>query len=152
MTEKLDPEQEKEWSLLCARIAELLQPSEEGKDYALMENFGAYRHRIEGESPKLVMPEVVKSLQGLLIEHPYWEIVIVFGDSGGVVIRDDEIIDGLQRQDLAEELQAIKYEGSRPLGSRFGDIMYSDLTLSSNVGTPMNIHMPEDASIKKLLK
>jgi hypothetical protein len=153
VTEKLDPGQQKEWNLLYHRIRELLQPSEEGKDYVVMDcNYGAYGHRIEGESPKLVMPEVVKSLQELLIEHPYWEIVIVFSDSGGVVIRDDEVIDGLQRQDLAEELQTIKYEGSRPLGSRFGDIMYSDLTLSSNVGTPMNIHMPEDASIKKLLK
>jgi hypothetical protein len=152
VTEKLDPEQEKEWNLLYDRITELLQPSEEGKDYALMDNFGAYRHRIEGESPKLVMPDVVKSLHKLLIEYPSWEIVIVLDGSGGVVIRDDEIIDGLQRQDLAEEFQTIAYEGGRALGSQFGDIMYSDLSLSSNMGSPMNIHIPADASIKKLLK
>jgi len=152
VTEKLDPEQEKEWNRLYDRITELLQPFEEEKDYALMDNFGAYRHRIEGESPKLVVPDVVKSLHKLLIEYPNWEIAIVLDGSGGVIIRDDEIIDGLQRQDLAEEFQTIEYEGSRPLGSRFGDIMYSDLTLSSNVGTPMNVHFPEDDSIKKLLK
>jgi hypothetical protein len=150
--DKLDPEQEKEWSLLCDRITELLRPSEEGKDYALMDNFGAYRHRIEGECPKLVMPDVVKSLHRLLIEYPNWEIVIVLDGAGGVIIRDDEIIDGLQRQELAGEYQAIEYEKSRPLGSQFGDIMYSGLSFSSNMGSPMNIHMPDDTSIKKLLK
>ncbi len=152
MTEKADPEQEKEWNLLYDRISELLQPAEEGRDYLLMDNFGAYRHRIEGESPKLVMPDVVKSLHKLLIEHPSWEIVIALDGSGGVIIRDDGIIDGLQRQELAEEFQTIEYEGSRPLGSQFGDIMYSDLSLSFNLGSPMNVHIPEDASIKKLLK
>ena len=152
MTEKLDPEQEKEWNLLYDRITELLQPSEEGEDYTMMDNFGAYAHRIEGESPKLVMPDMVKSLHKLLIEYPNWEIVIVLDCAGGVIIRDDEIIDGLRRQDLAEEFQTIEYEGSRPLGSQFGDIMYSDLSLAFNMGSPMNIHIPEDTSIKKLLK
>jgi hypothetical protein len=153
VTEKLDPGQEKEWNLLYDRIRELLQPSEEGKDYVLMDyNYGAYGHRIEGESPKLVMPEVVKSLQKLLIEYPNWEIVIALDGAGGVIIRDDGIIDGLQRHDLSEEFQTIEYEGSRPLGSQFGDIMYSDLSLSFNMGSPMNVHIPDDASIKKLLK
>jgi hypothetical protein len=152
VTEKLDSEQENEWNLLYDRITELLQPAEEGRDYALMDNFGAYRHRIEGESPKLVIPDVVKSFHKLLIEYPNWEIVIALDGAGGVIIRDDGIIDGLQRHDLSEEFQTIEYEGSRPLGSQFGDIMYSDLSLSFNMGSPMNVHIPDDASIKKVLK
>jgi hypothetical protein len=65
-------------------------------------------------------------------EYPNWEIIIsVDGphdeqrSAHGLVVRDDEIIDGLQRQDLPKEFQTIEYEGSRPAGSRFGDIVYS---------------------------
>jgi hypothetical protein len=43
----------------------------------------------------------------------------------GLVIRDDEIVDGLQRQYFPREFQTIKYEGSRQQGLRFGDVMYS---------------------------
>jgi hypothetical protein len=42
-----------------------------------------------------------------------------------VVIRDDQIIDGLQRRYLPKEFETIAYEGSRPMRSRFGDGIYS---------------------------
>ena len=42
-----------------------------------------------------------------------------------LIIADDEIIDRLQRDYFPEEFKTIEYEGSRPLGSRFGDVIYS---------------------------
>jgi hypothetical protein len=86
----------------------------------------------------------------LLKQYPNWEIVIAFGSSGAVVIRDDEIIDGLERQSLPKDFKAIAYEGSRPLGSRFGDIMYTGLTLASSPG--FSVHIPDDSSLAKLMK
>jgi hypothetical protein len=61
----------------------------------------------------------------LLIGYPNWEIVVAPGSFGGLVVRDDEIMDGLRRKNLPKEFQTIEYEGSRPQGSRFGGIMYS---------------------------
>jgi hypothetical protein len=97
------------------------------KDYLLVDdNLGLYKHRIEANKLELVQPVVVKSLQKLLIEYPNWEIVVALGRKfGGLVTRDDEIMDGLRRENLPKEFQTIEYEGSRPQGSRFGDIMYS---------------------------
>jgi len=75
---------------------------------------------------------VIKSLQTLLSTYPNWEIVIAVGSPEkknwppmGLVIRDDEIIDGLQRQYFSNEFQNLEYEGSRPQGSQFGDVIYS---------------------------
>jgi hypothetical protein len=155
MTDDIDPQQDREWAVLHERITEVLElhRREHGageNDYYLdNDNVGHYRRRIETERPELVMPDVVKSLQTLLTQYPSWEIVIAFGASGGVVIRDDEIIDGLERQHLPKELQAIEYEGARPLGSRFGDIMYSGLTVGS---AGFSVHIPEDSSLSKLMK
>jgi hypothetical protein len=62
----------------------------------------------------------------LLIGYPNWEIVIAPGrEFGGLVLRNDEIVDGLRRENLPEEFKMLEYEGSRPQGSRFGDVMYS---------------------------
>jgi hypothetical protein len=72
----------------------------------------------------MVRPVVVTLLQKSLIGYPGWEIVIAAGSLGGLVIRDDEIIDGLRRANLPKEFQTIEYEGSRPQGSLFGDITY----------------------------
>lgn len=66
-----------------------------------------YRHRIETGKLELVQPVVVKSLQKLLIGYPNWEIVVVLGDFGGLVIRDEEIIDGLRRENLPKEFQTV---------------------------------------------
>lgn len=101
------------------------------KDYSLLhENWGNYQHGIETDNLKVLSPASIMSLQKLLAAYPNWEIVISVGGRQkkrpdmGLVIRDEEIIDGLQRQQLPKDLQALQYEGSRPAGSRFGDIMY----------------------------
>jgi hypothetical protein len=131
MTEDLHAEQCREWALLYDQIKAVLQqygePDEAGeqKDYLLVDDNLGYRHRIETAKPELVRPDVVKSLQKLLIGFPNWEIVIALGEFGGLIICDDVIIDGLRRENLPPEFQAIEYEGSRPEGSRFGDIMFS---------------------------
>jgi hypothetical protein len=45
----------------------------------------------------------------------------------GLVISEDEIVEGLQRQYFPEQFRTIAYEGSRPQGSRFHDIIYLGL-------------------------
>ena len=141
MTVDLDAEQCREWTLLYDAIREILQrfgEEDDGgdwKDYLLVDdNLGLRQHKIETSNLEMVRPVVVKLLRQLLIGYPNWEIVIAVANPGkekiwpamGLVIRDDEIIDGLQRQYLPQEFQSIEYEGSRPQGSRFEDIMYSD--------------------------
>jgi hypothetical protein len=132
MVVDLQEEQQKEWSALYDQIRGVLQQFGQEddfpdvKDYLLVDdNLGLYQHRVETDKLEFAQPAVVASLQKVLIGYPNWEIVIALGRFGGLVIRDDEIIDGLQRQHLPEELQTIEYEGSRPQGSQFGDLMYS---------------------------
>jgi hypothetical protein len=141
MTVDLDADQCREWTLLYDAIREILQrfgEEDDGgdwKDYLLVDdNLGLRQHKIETSNLEMVRPVVVKLLRQLLIGYPNWEIVIAVANPGkekiwpamGLVIRDDEIIDGLLRQYFPQEFQSIEYEGSRPQGSRFEDIMYSD--------------------------
>jgi hypothetical protein len=67
-------------------------------------------------------PKIVNALRLLLREFAGWEIVIAIyvrppeGDSWpdmGLIIREHEIIDGLQRQYFPPEYRSIQYEGSR---------------------------------------
>jgi hypothetical protein len=141
MSADLKVRQEEEWIALYKQIRQLLQQfgeEDDGgkrKDYLLVDdNLGLWQHKVETSDLRMVKPAVVKSLQKLLLGYQNWEIVIGVGnpESGGkwpkmgLVIRDDEIIDGLQRQYFPNEFQSIEYEGSRPHGLRFGDIMYSE--------------------------
>jgi hypothetical protein len=105
------------------------------KDYFLLdENLGLWQHKIETNNLEMVRLIVIESLRRLLQGYPNWEIAIALASPDmenvwpamGLVIRDDEIIDGLQRQYFPKEFQTIAYEGSRPQGSRFGDIIYSE--------------------------
>jgi hypothetical protein len=158
MTVDLGAEQEREWGLLHDAIRDLLRTfgAEDAAgrpDYSLLDdNLGHYRQRVETDEPRLLHPVVVKSLQELLAAYPNWEIVLTLIGAGGLVIRDDEIIDGLRREDLPKEFQAVAYENSRPLGSRFGDIMYSGFSLSLNPGSPFSVRLPDDTDLMKFLK
>jgi hypothetical protein len=133
MTSELDAEQCREWAILYDQIKSVIQQygqendGAEEKNYLLVDdNLGLYKHKIEANKLELAQPVVVQSLQKLLTGYPNWEIVVALGRRfGGLVIRDDEIMDGLRRENLPKEFQTIKYEGSRPQGSRFGDVMYS---------------------------
>jgi hypothetical protein len=158
MTVDLGAEQAREWGFLHEAIREALRAfgadDVAGRaDYSLLDdNLGHYRQRVEIEEPRLLHPVVVKSLQNLLAAYPNWEIVLTLVGCGGVIIRDDEIIDGLRRDDLPKALRAIAYAGSRPLGSRFGDIMYSGFSLSLNPGSPFSVRLPDDTDLMKFLK
>jgi len=132
MTDDLRAQQDREWSILCERIREILRrfgeedDGGERKDYLLVDdNLGLWQHRIETHNLEMVRPNVIELLKTSLIGFPNWEIVVALGDFGGLVIRDDEIIDGLRRENVPAEFRTIQYEGSRPQGSRFGDLMYS---------------------------
>jgi hypothetical protein len=140
MVANLNEEQEREWVALYKQIRALLQrfgKEDDGsgeKDYLLVgDNLGLCQHRIETSNLEMVKPVVVKSLQKLLDGYPNWEIAITIGSaekdnswpSMCLIIGDNEIIDGLQRQYFPEEFKTIEYEGSRRLGSQFGDVIYS---------------------------
>jgi hypothetical protein len=140
--------QHREWIALYDKIQELLRPlgEEDGtewkdnsyvyvqKDYLLVsDDWGDYQHKLETGNLEFIMPAVINSLRKLLIGYPNWEIVLTLTRSEkesrpamGLVIRDDEIIDGLRREYLPAAFQSVQYEGSRPLGSKFGDIVYTE--------------------------
>jgi hypothetical protein len=120
-----DPEREEaEWHLLHDRITEALDQFGKkdafGKgDYWLVdEHLHAYRHDLEVQNLSLLRPEVIK-LQELLHGYPHWEIFFTV-DPGkekwpgmGIIIRDDEIIDELQREHLPEEFRSFVYRGTK---------------------------------------
>jgi hypothetical protein len=140
----LTAEQDRAWHLLYHQIKKVLQQvGEEWNsrqcegDYLLIDdNMGWYQHKIELQNLNLLKPAVIKSLQRLLTACPDWEVVIAVDVPGkedewpsmGLVVRDQEIVDGLKREYFPSEFQNIQYEGSRPMGSRFSDVMYSEAT------------------------
>jgi len=140
----LKAEQDREWRLLYEQIKEVLQQGGEEwdfrqnkGDYLLVDdNMGWCQHKIELQNLNLLKPAVIKSLQRLLAAYPDWEIVIAVDIPGkenewpsmGLVVRDHEIVDGLKREYFPIEFQNIQYEGSRLMGSRFSDVMYSEAT------------------------
>jgi hypothetical protein len=119
--------QELEWAALYDRIKDVYRyftraGSSEGNDYWLLdENWGAYRHEIEIQNLDLLKPQVIESLQATLASFPQWEIAIGIDvtqkfkewPAMGLVVRDNEIIDRLQRQYLPREFQKVAYR-SRP--------------------------------------
>jgi hypothetical protein len=123
-----ESDQERAWGALYDRIGDLLRPLavenafREGDYWLVDENWGVYQHKLEIQKLELLRPHVVKALQALLNGYRDWEIVVSVDVPGtekswpamGLIIRDDEIIDGLQRQYFPLEFQSIAYEGSRP--------------------------------------
>ncbi len=125
----------KEWKELYARMKLVLQPygrdSMDGGDYFLVdEDFDRYTHQVEMHKWHMLRPEIIESLHKLLVDYPDWEIAIsvhvpdenLWIDPGkGLTLRDDEIVDALDRELLPEEYRDIKYAGSRP-PKGFGNI------------------------------
>jgi hypothetical protein len=152
-----NPEQAREWDLLHDRIDDLFRrhgasqinghgniPGELADYHLENRNSDLYRQKVTVHKPEWVRPEIIKSLQNLLIEYPKWEIIVLLEIVGGrVVIRDDEVLDGLRRDRLPDRCEAMIYDGSRALGSRFGDIMYSGLTVAVRPG-PVRTRRPDD--------
>jgi hypothetical protein len=86
------------------------------------DNYGYCRHTIEIHKLRMLDPDLVKKLRGLLQELTGWEIVVAIDVPGtegswppmGLIIRRDGIIDGLQREHFTSEFQNLRFEGSRP--------------------------------------
>ncbi len=123
---KID-DQEKEWELIYVEISRTLERFGKedafGKgDYLLVDdNWGNHQQKIEVQNLSLIRPQIVTLLQNILTPFPDWEIVVAIDvptheadwPAMGLIIRNNEIIDGLQRQYFPTEFQSIKYEGSR---------------------------------------
>jgi hypothetical protein len=69
---------------------------------------------------KLLQPPVVDALQQLVTEYPGWQIDLMVTSRGhedwpnmGISIRDNEIVDDLQRQYFPPEYQNLAYEHCR---------------------------------------
>ena len=128
MREHTEERLEKEWKELYERIKAVLQPYGEddidgGDFYVVDEIFESYVHQVEMHQLDMLQPKVIKSLQGVLAGYPDWEIEISVSipkakisiDPGeGLTLRDDAIIDGLDRKLLPKEYRDFVYEGSRP--------------------------------------
>ena len=152
MVANLIEQQEREWLALYSKIRALLQrfgkedDGSDEKDYLLVgDNLGLWQHRIETSNLEIVKPVVIKSLQKLLDGYPNWEIAVRVGSPAKekswpgmcLIISDDEIIDGLQREYFPEEFKTIEYEGSRRLGSQFGYVIYSQPRNGPACGQPL---------------
>lgn len=115
--------QETEWERLHEEIDGVLrqygQQDQFGKgDYWLVDdNWGNHQHKIEIQNPSLIRPQIISLLQRLLSQYADWEIVIgLYGPwpRMGLIVHNDEIVDGLQRQHLPREFRDIRYENSKP--------------------------------------
>ena len=119
--------QEREWELIYSEIGRTLERFGKedafGKgDYLLVDdNWGNHQQKIEVQNLSLIKPQIVKLLQKILAPYSDWEIVVAIDvpkheadwPTMGLIIRSNEIIDGLQRQYFPAEFQNIQYEGSR---------------------------------------
>jgi hypothetical protein len=128
MPEHTEERLNKEWKELYERMKAVLQQygkdSKRGGDYYLVgESFENYVHQVEMHQLHMLRPEIIKALQGVLVGYPDWEIEISLSipkpkvsiDPGdGQTLRDDGIIDGLDRKLLPKEYRDLVYEGSRP--------------------------------------
>jgi hypothetical protein len=122
-------EQAREWELLYRAIRAVLQANGRedalgrGDYWLLDENWGAHRHKVEVQNLALLAPSVVIALKSLLNDYSDWEITLSVdrGDGKasmpamGLIIRDNEIIDGLRRECLPEPCNQFAYPGSRPI-------------------------------------
>ena len=128
MTDTTDAEQQEVWHTLYDKIQSVLRPFGTENhfgdaDYLLVDdNYGHRRHTIELHKLRMLDPTLIKMLRALLHGLVEWEIVIAVDVPGtenswppmGLIIRKDEIIDGLQRGFLPPEFQSLAFEGSRP--------------------------------------
>jgi len=120
--------QEREWGELYDRISALLQqfgrvnPLRKGDYWLVNENWGIHQHKLEIQNLRLIGTDVIKSLQKILGKFPDWEIIVAVDIPGkeelwpsmGLTIRQEEIVDGLQRQYLPDAYQQIVYDTARP--------------------------------------
>ena len=125
-----DDRQIEAWESLYERLRILLlQCGSEDIDRAADcwlhdENLGTLQQKIYVRNLRLLRPEIVNAIRGILLEFPDWEIMVAVSVPGrgdewpdmGLTIRSHEIVDGLEREYLPIEFRNIEYDDSRPGG------------------------------------
>ena len=117
---------------LYKRLSRTLRPfGRNWRDYFLLKTrSSAYCQLVLTNNSLILHPRAIKSLQSVLIDFPDWEIVISVVNresesedvrkwgyewpTSEVIIRDDEIVDALDRENLPMEFRDLVIEGSRP--------------------------------------
>jgi len=115
------------WRLLYEKLKLVMlqhgteDPFGEGSFWILDEDWGPNQHKICVFNLDILQSYIVSEAQKLLKEFPSWSIMFAVDIPGketewppmGLIVRENEIIDGLQRQYFPPEYQSIQYEGSR---------------------------------------
>jgi hypothetical protein len=110
--------------------------------FHLKERANSYSQLVLTNNSLILQELAIKSLQALLVDFPDWEIVISVANresesedvrkwgyewpTSEVVIRDDEIIDALDRENLPLEFRDLVIEGSRPPDKLWDDAAASE--------------------------
>lgn len=131
MIQKTTKHYQRIWEELYRRIRTVLNRhgkswnfrTDRGDYWIIDEPYGFDQHKVYFNSFKMFDPAVIKDLQGLLRQFSGWEIVVTTyikpeGESWpemGLIVREKEIVDDLQRQYFPSKYQSIQYEGSRPI-------------------------------------
>lgn len=129
MIQKTQRHYQKIWEELHRRMTNILEKSgtewsartDKGDFWIIDEPYGFDQHNVYFHKFHMFEPQVVKELQGLLKQFSGWEIFVTAyikpeGESWpemGLIIREYEIVDGLQREYFPPEYQGLQYEGSR---------------------------------------
>lgn len=123
--------QEQEWSAVYEAIAGVLRkhgtedPYGKGDYWILDENWGPRQQKVEFHNLRMLSPPIIYALRDVLQAYADWEIVIGIDVPGkendwppmGLIVRDREIVDGLQRSYLPPPLHDLAYEGSGPIAT-----------------------------------
>jgi hypothetical protein len=136
MAEDIRDRLDREWEVLFVKIEEALRPfgehwdleSEKGDYWLVDDNWGNFQHRLELQNLALLKPVVIAALQKVLEGYPDWQIAVSPEPPTenpwpgmGLLIRENEIIDDLEREYLPKEYQNLTYAGARRPRSIFGD-------------------------------
>lgn len=119
------------WERLYDRVARLLEKfgqedSDVPGDYLIHDSYWGFPQLKIFANLSMIEPQIVKKLHEIIRDFPGWEIVVAVAERGkdeswpdmGLLIREKEILDGLQRRYLPREFKRLKYEGSRPMTDR----------------------------------
>jgi hypothetical protein len=120
----------KEWKELYDRMRRVLQRFGEdncaGGDYFVVDRIPITKehvHMVQIHRLNMLRPEVIKTLQGVLFDHPEWKIEVfvlspeedtIISPEAGLLLCSDGIIDALDRSMLPKRYRDFVYEGSRP--------------------------------------
>ena len=134
-SESNDERFKKEWKKLYDRIRRVLQRFGEdncaGGDYFVVDRIPItkeYVHMVQIHRLHMLRPEIMKTLQAVLVDYPEWKIEVfvlspeeytIISPEAGLLLCKDGIIDALDRSMLPRRYQNFVYEGSRPPSKGF---------------------------------